>query len=553
MRSTRSLTVSSIAGLFCMQACALHTPSESPEAANGALSPAPPPPPGPDGEACTGTPPKAPTRHNEVGSGTRVSPYELWNGSQLTSFGAVDFITASKETYYVQCADIDMSALPYRTRAALVGGYDGRGHSIAGLAPKFNWALPGEGAVGFIGFLQGRAQNMTFRRANIVWKEEPSVYYLGTLAGVSESSTVENVHVEESTLAGKLDDSSWVGGVVGWGFVSNFSDVRVDNTNVTARNTGASQGQGLAAGVVARMQKGVISRTGVSLLHVSSGAAGGLIALASDGVVLTDSKVISSTISGTYAGGAGAQIDAADHVLSQDNIVRGTLQAGGISAFLHCPSSYLRTAGGQVSADGSAGGIAGSVFGRNVFRFLRVDDATVVGADAGGIAGQFIANSSSDCFDANPLRRGVSVAEFGDLSAAASIYGSATAGGVIGKGAAWVRNAMVLANVKSTGGVAGGLVGSSQATVAPQGIVLKGSVTAATVAHATSGAASPLAWYELGLPVQAPSSTFFGTGLTRTALLNPQGNPLATFTFAPTAWALDAQGVPTIPSAGTTW
>ena len=179
---------------------------------------------------------KLPFTKFQGGKGTQADPY------LIGTVGDLQQMKGDLDGYYKLVADIDMSKMPtaWTPMNGFNGKLDGNGHSISNLV--INTKLT---EVGLFGNMAegGSVRNLTFVNPTI--KVNKGNAYVGIIAGMAMTDTLQNVHVYGANIidaSGEADIT--VGGLVGQSTV--YGEISSCSFNGTINTPAASAVGGIA-------------------------------------------------------------------------------------------------------------------------------------------------------------------------------------------------------------------------------------------------------------------------------------------------------------------
>ena len=258
--------------------------------------------------------------------GSPEHPYMVCSERQLLGLSEVDWRSRIGENF-VQCRDLDLKGMrpsPIGSiNAPFQGVYDGNGYRISNLEIRDS----SHQNLGLFGFLKNaRIQNIILERARIIGNS-----VAGVLFGHSDSSTLENVHVQNGSI---VQVQRWSVGMIGG---------KASSTSITlASADGEVSGSEAAGGLIGFAQALRIDRSLASAqVYASQTGAGGLVGAWEGAGSVTRSYANGSVLSDR--GRAGGLIGDA-RAVNETLVIRN-------SAYLN----HSVTSGG-----GSAGGLIGN-------------------------------------------------------------------------------------------------------------------------------------------------------------------------------------------------
>ena len=307
------------------------------------------------------------------GEGTKENPYQISNEQDLASiaFYVNDSSMSFRDKFFKQTADISLSkawspigifgknSLGYGNRP-FSANYDGGSKTITGLSIN--------DTAGYSG-LFGLTRGATISNVVIKGAKMNVGSYAGVLAGMADSTVIENCTIDEAELKG----SDRVAGLVG-----EASYVTVTGISVTGSVSGVSS----VAGVIARMQNGNLTN-------------------------LTNKATVSgkSTVGGIV--GASASVGGASTISSVMNYgaVTGSKDVGGVVATISTTNLEKSGNYGAVTASenqmGAVGGVVAVASSKSivneVFNTGKVSGTKVMAA--GGIIGSMKAITTTNVFN----------------------------------------------------------------------------------------------------------------------------------------------------------
>ena len=208
-----------------------------------------------------------------------------------------------KSLYYVQTADIDLSAHywdaigTYTSSSnylAFSGHYDGGEYTISGLYTKAG-SSSAYSYQGLFGYVEGESSSnkATIKNIGIIDSNIQGYRYVGGVVGYAYYYTITNCY----NTGDVTGNSSYVGGVVGYAEPSTITN---------CYNTGTVTGSGdSVGGVVGRVYDGVIITNCYNTGNItgSDGRVGGVVGYADSSATITNSYNTGSVDGSHYVGG----------------------------------------------------------------------------------------------------------------------------------------------------------------------------------------------------------------------------------------------------------
>ncbi|MBU1213606.1 MAG: hypothetical protein KKA63_00055 [Gammaproteobacteria bacterium] len=354
--------------------------------------------------------------------------------------------------------------------AGFNGKFDGMGSNINGLYIN----RPAQDYVGLFGYTFGVGttiiSNVNLTNANITGGS----LYTGAIAGYS-TATIQN-----SSVSGAVNGTSYVGGLVG----NNFTGGNVDNSISSATVTAASGVR--VGGLVGSTSNGNITNSSATGAVIGFGDVGGLIGYNSNSTWVYNCHA-SGNVTGGAAGSAGGLIGmnwsyTLTELSSASGIVSGTAQVGGLVGYNYYATLTGNFATGSVNGDTNIGGLAGySYFSTLTDNYAtgNVDGLTNIGGLAGQNFYTTISGTTQGATYAIGTVTGVQyvggIAGYNQWGAsasinnasivnpagtlAASVIGQTSVGGIAGYNYASITNSYVSGGSVSGGNNVGGLIG----------------------------------------------------------------------------------------------
>lgn len=402
------------------------------------------------------------TNFNSLGTGTAISPYELYTKAQLKDIGTNGCGTSAStacSAYFKIMQNIDLNNEAYSpigsTANPYTGSFDGNGKTISNL----NINLATTNCVGLVGDSTGSTgsiYNLTLTGVTIVGQNN-----VGAVLGCGAADIV-NVSASNGTVTGV----TYVGGAIGNSSGGTHATVYAFLTiSATGGVGGGLLGGCTSCGVTSGTAQGNVS--GTSNL-------GGVIGIASSATFSNSSgqgRVSSSTASATKIGGfvgdaAGTtsiskctstgDVTAANSTsrvggfagnmegtatftnVYTSSFVRGSADVGGLVGYSRGTISHA-TFVGRVEGDGyQVGGICGDLYTGGVIQFSSVR-GTIYGGNGnsvGGISGRAYGSTiHHTIFDGDVYGSSDATGGLVGFNAGSSIYSNYTKASVIGNSA----------------------------------------------------------------------------------------------------------------------
>ncbi|MBQ2559340.1 MAG: hypothetical protein II565_01930 [Fibrobacter sp.] len=308
-----------------------------------------------------------------AGEGTAENPYQIANEQDLRNlaFYVNDSSMNFKDKFFKQTADIALSSawspigvygknsLGYGNRP-FSGTYDGGSKTISGLSISDTTAYSG-----LFGLIRGaHVSNLVIKGAKMNVGS-----YAGVLAGMMDSSVVENCTIDGAEVKGK----DRVAGLTG------------EATYVTVTNvaiSGSVSGENSVAGIIGRMQNGTLTTLSNKAAVTGKSTVGGIV-------------------------GASASVGGESVITSVLNYgtVTGTKDVGGLAATMSMTKMERSGNYGEVTASesqlGSAGGVVGVASSKSslneVFNTAKVSGTKVMAV--GGVIGSMKTITATNVFN----------------------------------------------------------------------------------------------------------------------------------------------------------
>jgi len=214
------------------------------------------------------------------GTGEGGDPYLISTGVELNQIGHNPRLITK---HFKLTSDIDLSGVDFyvigNAGYPYSGVFDGNGHIISDFTRPYRFI--GETEIGVFGYIEGESAQV-----RDVGLTEPNVdggtgWYVGSVAGVVRSGTIENCYVEGGNVSGQeyvgglvgrnggvITDCYSTGSVFGGGGIGGLVG-KSDGTVTNCHSSGGVLGTGAVGGLVGKNQEGLIQRSS------SSGSIGG--------------------------------------------------------------------------------------------------------------------------------------------------------------------------------------------------------------------------------------------------------------------------------------
>ena len=391
--------------------------------------------------------------------GTADDPIRIGTVADLTALATSGACYASSYAFR-QTADIDLAGAHWVPvglggPTGFNGTYDGDGHAVADFVITDADSGSYKGLFGRVN--GGTIRNLTVRGATITG----SLAYYGAAVGDVDDGLVEDVRVENASVASSGAGQYAIGGAIGGADASTIRRVTVSGATVTVAEA-TTYDVGGAIGQTYNSTLSGITATGIRVDSAGSRVGGGFGAV-------TSSSVAGATAAGAVSGAAAvgglvgttacAQVQSASASVT---VTASTFQAGGLigAADGYCPVSAGPNADATITDSSASGAVtagtisAGGLIGKASGVVLARDNATgrvTAPANAGGLVGTFETSTASDVY------------ALGDVSA------PTLAGGLIGG----YRYDVTLARAYAAGAVTG--------TTSPGGLIGGESVACGSV------------------------------------------------------------------------
>lgn len=254
------------------------------------------------------------------GIGTESNPYKIKTGSQLV------LIKQYPDAHYVLCNNIDLDNRPWPI-VNLNGSFDGGGYTIYNLKIT---RPDGNDNIGLFAELEGSVKDLTINGVDI---DAGANNFVGAVAGYAKYATsITNCHVVFNQ-GSKITGKDYIGGVVGYGKISNCTVISTINENVIIGNE--------YVGGVAGEGQGIGKKS--SNLHVEANIAGSKYV----GGVFGEYAYYDDYLSNSYYKGTLSGSTSVGGIVGQG----GNIQTSKVEAVINVKSGY-----------GYAGGIAGQAY-----------------------------------------------------------------------------------------------------------------------------------------------------------------------------------------------
>lgn len=421
---------------------------------------------------------------DSVGLGNSASPHEIYNSEQLADLAESE---PAWNQHYVQCSDIDLE--PYYASGGeefniaaqwqhFTGVYDGQAHRIS------NYANHEDGGL-FDSIASAEIRRLTLEGADVVRPAELDEHRAtGSLVNFGQSSTLEDVHLIDSSIVFELGGQSFGrGGIAGQLSHSELRGATVSASSVSCVEVPEFEASTcvfagvLGTGYFVEVENCEVA--GTQIVGDGRAHAAGVVSYGQD-AEFTNIQVSDGLIGGWGAGGFARMLHRS---VASDIQVATTLEAreiGGLVGVLyrstlsdsHASNEFLPT-----DTDFEAGGLGGlvaffsgdegidGVIQRCTADMTFADvNATGYGRPAGGLVATVTGGNS----DTGQTLIEDSFA-VGDLSVAFGAEGPVTAGGFIGEVSKDAT--LVVASSYATGALEGETTGAFIGRIADGGSV----------------------------------------------------------------------------------